>query len=291
LLYQACWYPNQFNIQEVLVMNNFFRSIGAILLLLLSSGCASTANNNFNSLLWMQSASEYKANTIQAYNTALKNIDAALDDRTWTAAKEQVGDCSSLPPAIVMDIDETVLDNSRYMGKVVLESGEWSSATWNEWVALKDAPAVPGAVEFINAMRGKNVKVIFISNRECKKGGTPGAEYCQEAGTIENLAKVGVGGVRPEDLLLLGEEAGWTSEKKSRREYISKKYRIVMLFGDDLGDFLAGVKSGITPQERDRLVGDNTNNWGRKWFMLPNPTYGSWISILHDPKSQYIMKY
>lgn len=272
-------------------MSNFFRSIGAMLLLLLSSGCASTANNNFNSLLWMQSASEYKANTIQAYNTALKNIDATLDDRTWTAAKEQVGDCSSLPPAIVMDIDETVLDNSRYMGKMVLDGGEWSSATWNEWVALKDAPAVPGAVEFINAMRGKNVKVIFISNRKCKKGDTPGAEYCQEAATIENLAKVGVGGVRPEDLLLLGEEAGWTTEKKSRREYISKKYRIMMLFGDDLGDFLAGVKSGITPQERDHLVGDNTNNWGRKWFMLPNPTYGSWISILHDPKSQYIMKY
>jgi 5'-nucleotidase (lipoprotein e(P4) family) len=273
-------------------MNNFCRSIFAGLLLLLSAGCASTtANNNFNSLLWMQASAEYKANATQAYNTALRNIDAALGDRKWTAAKEQVGDCSSLPPAIVMDIDETVLDNSRYMGKVVLEGGEWSAATWNEWVALQSATAVPGAVEFINAMKGKHVRVIFISNRECRKGDKSGAGYCQEAGTIENLAKVGVGGVLPEDVLLLGEEDGWTSEKKSRREYISKKYRIVMLFGDDLGDFLAGVKSTITPQERDRLVGENKDNWGRKWFMLPNPTYGSWFNILRDPKSQYIMKY
>ena len=276
---------------EVLAMNHFHRSIFAALFLLLSSGSAVADNNNFNSLLWMQVSAEYKANTTQAYNTALRNIDAALVDRTWTAAKEQVGGCSSLPPAIVMDIDETVLDNSPYMGKVVLEGGEWNAATWNEWVARKEATAVPGAVEFIKAMRDKNVRVIFISNRESRKGETPGSGYSQEADTIENLVKVGVAGVLPEDILLLGEEEGWTSEKRSRREYISKKYRIVMLFGDDLGDFLADVKSRITPQERDRLVSENKNNWGEKWFMLPNPTYGSWISILRNPKSQYLIKY
>ncbi len=261
------------------------------LLLLLSTGRALAENNNFNSLLWMQASAEYKANTIQAYRTALRNIDAALGDHKWTAAKEQVGDCSSLPPAIVMDIDETVLDNSRYMGKMVLEGGEWSAVTWNEWVAQQSATAVAGAVEFINAMKDKHVRVIFISNRECKRGDKSLAGSCQEAGTIENLEKVGVAGVLPEDVLLMGEQDGWTSEKKSRREYVSKKYRIVMLFGDDLGDFLPDVKSNITPEERDRLVGEYKNNWGRKWFMLPNPTYGSWINILRDPKSQYIIKY
>ena len=165
----------------------------------------------------MQTSAEYKANTTQAYNTALRNIDAALCDHTWTAAKEQVGNYSSLPPAIVMDIDETVLDNSRYMGRVVLENGEWNAVTWNEWVALQAATAVPGAVEFIKAMRDKNVRVIFISNRECRKGGSPGAGSCQEASTIENLAKVGVPDVLPEDVLLFGEEDSWTSEKKSRQ--------------------------------------------------------------------------
>jgi acid phosphatase len=91
--------------------------------------------------------------------------------------------------------------------------------------------------------------------------------------------------------MLKGEQEGWTSEKKSRREEVAKKYRIVMLFGDDLGDFLADVKTNITPQDRDRLVSENKVNWGRKWFMLPNPTYGSWLDILKEPKSQYIMKY
>lgn len=272
-------------------MNSFCRLICAGMLMLLSAGCASMANNNFNSLLWMQSSAEYKASAVQAYSAALANIDAALADRRWTAALEQSGDCSSLPPAVVMDIDETVLDNSRYMGKVVLENGVWNAKTWDEWVALQQATAVPGVIEFINAMRAKQVSVILISNRECMKRGESGSPCPQETDTILNLRKAGMLDAQPENLLLMGEVAGWTSEKKSRRELVSKQYRIVMLFGDDLGDFLPDVKSGITPDERDRLISEYRGNWGRKWFMLPNPTYGSWLNILRDPKSNYIMKY
>ena len=272
-------------------MKNVYRSIFAGVFLLFTTGCASTANNNFNSLLWMQSSSEYQANTIQAYNSALKHIDAALGDTSWTAAKEQTPGCSKLPPAVVMDIDETVLDNSRYMGKVVLENGQWSAETWDEWVALKEATAIPGAVAFINAMKKKNVTVVFISNRECgKRDGSPSG-CIQEPDTIENLAMVGVADVLPEQVLLKGEKDGWTSEKKSRREEIAKKYRIVMLFGDDLGDFLPDVKKNISPAERERLVEENRANWGKKWFILPNPTYGSWMSTLPEPKVESVRGY
>ncbi|ASQ90456.1 acid phosphatase [Prosthecochloris sp. GSB1] len=255
---------------------------------LLSVGCVSTAGSNFYSLLWMQSSAEYRANATLVYRAAMEHMDAALLDSSWTAAKEQDGDCSKLPPAVIMDIDETVLDNSRYMGKVVLENGRWSPDTWNEWVSLKEATAVPGAVAFIEAMKKKNVAVIFISNRECGRREGSESGCAQEADTIENLAKIGVSGVRPENVLLKGEREDWTSEKTSRREAVAKNYRIVMLFGDDLGDFLPDVKKNITPQERDRLVSENSGHWGRKWFVLPNPTYGSWLDILHDPKSQYI---
>jgi acid phosphatase len=272
-------------------MNHLPRSFGTGVFLLLLAGCASTANNNFNSLLWMQSSAEYRANTIQAYSTALKNIDAALADRRWTAAVEQTGECSSLPPAVVMDIDETVLDNSKYMGTVVLDNGKWSPATWEEWVLRKEATAIPGAVEFINAMKAKRVRVIFVTNRECGKPAPPGQECLQQAATIENLTRVGVFDVSPDNVLLKGEKEGWGSEKKSRREEVSKSFRIVMLFGDDLGDFLPGVKSNITPEERYRLVDEHRADWGRKWFMLPNPTCGSWLDILKDPMSQYLMKY
>ncbi|NTW83882.1 MAG: acid phosphatase [Chlorobiaceae bacterium] len=272
-------------------MKNFCNSLFAGVFLILSTGCASTGNNNFNSLLWMQSSAEYKAGAKQAYNTAMNTIDEALRDPHWTAAKEQPGDCSSLPPAVVMDIDETVLDNSKYMGKAVLEGGEWSPVTWDEWVARRDASAVPGAVEFINEMKKKHVQVIFISNRPCMKRGEIQQGCIQKTDTMENLSKAGVSDVSPENLLMTGEREGWTNEKKSRREYVAKKYRIVMLFGDDLSDFLPGVRGDITPQERDRLIEENKEKWGKCWFMLPNPTYGSWINILKDPKSQYIRSY
>ncbi|MBM3423073.1 MAG: acid phosphatase [Chlorobi bacterium] len=272
-------------------MNNFCRSLFAGMVLMLSAGCASTANNNLNSLLWMQSSAEYKASAVQTYNAAFQNIDAALADRSWTAAMEQDGDCVSLPPAVVMDIDETVLDNSDYMGRLVLENGAWSADTWDEWVALQEAAAVPGAIEFINAMRGKGVRVILISNRECRKRSESGEPCPQQTDTIANLRKAGMLDPGPETILLKGEEPGWTSEKKSRRERVAKKYRIVMLFGDDFGDFLPGVKSAITPEERDRLVGEYRGYWGKKWFMLPNPTYGSWLDILSEPKSGYIKTY
>ena len=271
-------------------MNVFSRSSFAGLLLLFT-GCASTANNNFNSLLWMQTSAEYRANTVQAYNEALRNIDAAVRDRSWTAALEQPGGCQELPPAVVMDIDETVLDNSPYMGKIVLENREWSTASWDEWVARKEAGSVPGAMDFINAVQKKGVRVILISNRACSKRDGSDEPCPQEADTIDNLRKAGMEDVRTENVLLAGEQPGWISEKKSRREAVAKRNRIVMLFGDDLGDFLSGVKTGITPEQREQLVDLHRQRWGKKWYLLPNPTYGSWMSVLGDPKSWYIRSY
>ncbi len=61
-----------------------------------------------------------------------------------------------------------------------------------------------------------------------------------------------------------------------------------MSVGDDLGDFLPHVKTNITPVERIRLVTEHADKWGTAWFILPNPQYGSWLSILNKPRSQYL---
>lgn len=158
-------------------------------------------------------------------------------------------------------------------------------------MAMKSAPAVPGAVDFINSMPDMGIEVIYITNRECKPGPEGGSSCPQEKDTIDNLLKVGIKEVEPENILLKGENPGWSSEKKSRREEVASRYRIVMLFGDDLGDFLPGVKKNITPMERDALVDTYSENWGMKWFVLSNPSYGSWMEILSDPKSGYLRGY
>lgn len=257
----------------------------------LLTGCATTqpeiTNNNFNSTLWVQTAAEYEANAIQAYNSAESNIDGALRDKSWTAALEQGSNYSLKPPAIILDIDETVLDNSQYQAQLVLDDEQFDPETWDEWIAMESAPAVPGAVDFINGMESLQVDVIYITNRECMVRRDGGPACPQKEDTIDNLKKVGIEKVDPDHVFLKGEQPGWTSEKQSRREVVASNHRIIMLFGDDLGDFLPDVKRNITPEERSELVEKYSEHWGRKWFVLSNPTYGSWESILSDPKSRH----
>lgn len=260
-------------------------------ILALLSGCAAQQNNLLYSTLWVQSAAEYKANCLQTYNMAAQNIDSAIHDKSWTAAVEQRGNLSSLPPAVVMDIDETVLDNSPYQAQLIIDGTGFDPRTWDEWIALKRAPAVPGAVSFINYLKGKNVAVFFITNRECAPRAGNDCPCPQEQEVIDNLAEVGIDGVKPEHVLMQNEQPGWGSEKKSRRETIAAGYRVLMLVGDDLGDFLPDVKKNITPLQRDALVRQYESCWGRTWYMLSNPTYGSWLRVLQDPKSDHLVGY
>ncbi|WP_319521967.1 HAD family acid phosphatase [uncultured Desulfosarcina sp.] len=271
-----------------------FKMVCFFSIAILTSGCAapqSNGNNTFNSTLWLQTASEYKANAIQAYNSAAHNIDKAIADRSWTAALEQEANGSPLPPAIILDVDETVLDNSQYQAQLLIDGATFDPESWDRWIAMKSAPAVPGAVDFINSVSAMGVEVIFITNRECKPISEAGPPCPQETDTIDNLLKVGITEVTPENILLKREKPEWSSEKKSRREEIAMRYRILMLFGDDLGDFLPDVKKDITPMQRDRLVDEYRDNWGVKWFVFSNPTYGSWMGILDEPKVRYLKGY
>jgi 5'-nucleotidase (lipoprotein e(P4) family) len=251
----------------------------------------SIADNNFNSTLWVQNAAEYKANSLQAYNAARNAIDQAIGDVTWTAMPEQREDYAKLPPAIIMDVDETVLDNSMYQAKMVLEGTDFDIRTWDQWVAMRGAPGVPGAIDFINTMADKGVTVIYVTNRACAPRPGNSDECPQQQDTIENLKLLGVKQVLPKHVLLKNGQPEWTSEKQSRRAAIAKEYRVVMLFGDDLGDFLPNVKKNITTPERAELVRQYQANWGTKWFVFANPTYGSWLRVLDAPQTQHLLGY
>ncbi|MCK5665753.1 MAG: hypothetical protein KAI17_19830 [Thiotrichaceae bacterium] len=253
--------------------------------------CSTITDKNFTSTLWIQTSSEYKANSIQVFNNAMEKLEISLSDKNWTAAIEQDNDYSLLPEAVVMDIDETVLDNSRYQGELIIQGADFTYETWDHWVSLKDASAVPGALSFIKQAKSRNVEIIFISNRECRSRKDNPSVCPQEMDTIENLEKLGITEIKPDNILLKNEITGWDSEKKSRRKYIAEKYRIIMLFGDDLGDFIPDVKKNISYQKRSALVSEYSDNWGRKWFIFSNPVYGSWLRVLEDPKMQYIRGY
>jgi len=215
--------------------------------------------------LWMQRAVEYKANALTVYALARLRLDEALADRNWTAAPgEQKGDYQDLPPAVVLDVDETVLDNSKYQVWLMRADQSFSTKTWNQFCAAQISSAIPGAVEFAKYAESKGVKVFYVTNR--------GAET--EKDTRANMAKLGfpLGG-NVDTFLMQGEKPDWTGAKSTRRATVAKDYRILLNIGDNLGDFDDRYRGS----EADRVKAFEAGGayWGKQWLMLANPTYGS----------------
>jgi 5'-nucleotidase (lipoprotein e(P4) family) len=256
--------------------------------MLCSSTLQANTHDNMNATLWYQSSAEFKASAIQTYQTATLQLPLAIADKSWTALTNQKENYQQLPPAIIVDIDETILDNSPVAAQSVLLNSGFDPKRWDQWVAMASAKAVPGAVAFVNTAESTGVKVLYISNRECEKRAGSDDSCPQKADTLRNLKAVGIEQIDASQIWLKSEQPLWSSEKESRRLLAAKDFRILMSIGDDFGDFLPDVKKNITPEQRSTLVDTYQNYWGTKWFVLANPTYGSWQTILEQPNSQYL---
>ena len=238
--------------------------------------------------LWVRNSSEFRVVSETIYQAAQFALHRGLAEPTWTAEPMQTGDLEGLPPAIIMDIDETVLDNSEPQAEMFLKGtcfDEFPRA-WDDWVAKRSAPAVPGAARFIRAARaardteGRAVHVFFITNRECAPRNGDASSCPQQDDTAANLEALGLGSpTLADDLMMKGERPEWESEKLARRQAVAREYRIVLNIGDDLADFLQGVRRGSIA-ERDAARCARGDLWGRGWFLLPNPMYGSWLVAL-----------
>ncbi|HET7126233.1 MAG TPA: 5'-nucleotidase, lipoprotein e(P4) family [Lysobacter sp.] len=228
------------------------------------------ASDNLNAVLWMQDSAEYGAVCETVYRAATAQLDAALADKTRDALvpEERGNAATGLPPAVILDVDETVLDNSPYQARLIANGKEYDDVSWDAWVAEKKAQPLPGVVAFTQAAAARGITVLYLSNRD---------EHLQAA-TIANLKAVGLP-VKDADVFLgLGtfvkdcEQNG--SEKNCRRRLAGQKYRVLMQFGDQLGDFVQIVSN--VPKDRGQLAGKYRDWFGQRWWMLPNPSYGSW---------------
>jgi acid phosphatase len=236
-------------------------------------GCVSVRDTHevLNSVLWIQTSAEYDTLSRLTFRQAKEALTRARADKTWTAALEQTGTFSNLPGAIVVDIDETVLDSSPFQGKVAAARTVYNQRLWDDWAARAQANGTPGASEFLSYARDNSVVVFYVTNRYFK----------QEKDTVANLQKRGF----PVDsggtfVLSRDEKPDWGSDKSSRRAFIAETHRILLLIGDDLGDFVSGAKD--TPKNRVQLAQKHSSFWGTRWFLLPNPIYGSWEYSLYD---------
>ena len=228
-----------------------------------------------NAVTWSRTSAEAEALYLQAYSAAKRSLDQALADRTWTAATEQVGTAfADLPPAVIVDIDETVLDTSDYMIEQIRSGEPFAKASWNAYVQRENAPPLPGALDFLKYAASKGVTVYYVSNREVAAGG-----YADEVEpTRRNLAKLQFPNTADTRTLLFRDAARGWKEKSPRRAEVAKTHRIVMMAGDNLYDFIDVAQA--TREKRDVAVEDHLAWLGTRWIVLPNPMYGSWESLL-----------
>ena len=272
----------------------FARPFLAAALLAALAGCATTtpvattpppvavvatvpANDNLNAVLWQQGSVEYRLIAGQTWRSALAMLDRAIKSPDWDALPKEARDGGSvrgLPHAVIVDVDETVLDNSVYQARLVASGASYNEATWDGWVREQAATPVPGAVEFAKAATARGVTVFYVTNR---------AEHLGEA-TLANLRAVGFPITDPGQFLGLGtvvegcESEG--SEKGCRRRLVGRSHRVLLQVGDQLGDFVDVAAN--SPSGREQAVRPYLGWVGERWFVLPNPTYGSWEPALFD---------
>jgi acid phosphatase len=214
----------------------------------------------------VQHSAEYRASTLQAYHLAQEKLNQALEDVSWTAALEQTDDYATLPPAVIMDVDETTLDNSPNEARLIRDQALFTYDTWDAWVEEARAEPVPGALEFATYAAGRGVTVFYVTNRQ---------DHLRES-TRRNLQKWGFPLVENQETILT---RGLDSDKGLRRSTIAQAYRILLLIGDDARDF-ASEFVGTSLPERNELPSEYLSYWGHKWIILPNPLYGDWEKVL-----------
>lgn len=208
-----------------------------------------------NAAAWLQSSAEYQAIASQTYADARNALDAALQ----TTSGEE-------PPAIILDLDETAMLNVPFEARMVKQGKTYDPAAWSQWVMESAATAVPGASEFLAYAHSRGVVLFYITNRKAE----------EEAATRRNLEELGFPlDANADTILTRGERPEWSSgDKTPRRDFVSSHYRVILVLGDDLNDFVPA--QGKSAEQRLEIVRANAGKWGRSWFILPNPAYGSW---------------
>jgi 5'-nucleotidase (lipoprotein e(P4) family) len=226
-------------------------------------------HEQLNSVLWVQTSPEYEFACIESYRLAGLKLDEALTDLHWTAALEQVEPYEDLPAAVILDVDETVLDNSPFEARLILANRSYNQSMWDAWVGEAAAGAVPGAQEFIQHAVEVGVEVFFVTNRGSRN----------EEPTVGNLAHLFGPAVTADRVLTKGEQAEWKSDKTSRRAHLATTHRILLLVGDDFNDFT--YLGHASPEKRLERARQYSEYWGSRWIMLPNPMYGGWEQALY----------
>ena len=238
----------------------------AFVFLTCSSGATAQSNqpqadNGYieGAVLWQQSSGERRALSFQAFALARMMLDRDLSMNRRLRK----------PRAVIVDLDETILDNGLNEGMQVRNHVNFNQKDWTDWINRAEATAIPGSVEFLRYAASRGVQVFYITNRN----------DVQKQGTATNLKKLGFPNVNDQTLLVQTDPKD--SSKEPRRQSVGAEYRVVLLMGDDLNDFARVFENVKTVESRIAAADRYREQFGKRFIMLPNPMYGNWESAIY----------
>lgn len=239
------------------------------------------ANRGLDATLFMQTSAEYRASCYQAYNLASTRLDELVKARMGLRTN---------PSAVVMDLDETVFDNSRFQVMLLQNGLAWNKDLWAEWEGKHagDVTAIAGAKEFIDTATKLGVEVFYVSNRN--------EEFGKQA--KKALAELGIPLRDDDHLQLMDPNDPGGSDKTKRFNQVRSQYDVLLYVGDNLKDFdedlgFGDIKKVPDGELDDRITARKAKvdggqvggkavreRFGSDWIILPNPTYGEWKAPL-----------
>ena len=227
---------------------------------------------------WMYGSGEGAAASIQTYRAFQQFVASAVNSRPRdsvviargsTFAQTTFVPCGRKPFAVVLDADETAVQNQGLEYAFAKRGVTSDRPVQNAWQAAPQtaSPAMPGAVDALNALRKMGVTVIFNTNRD----------NVNAASTAASLNTAGVGPAEHLKTMFLRGDVDGQSSKDGRRWHVADRYCVVAMAGDQLGDFWEALNDrSLEPLARRAATSTGTvgSLWGRGWFLLSNPVYG-----------------
>lgn len=214
-----------------------------------------------DAVLWQNAGAEAYRCYLQGYELAEMKLDANLGEIEEEKQMVPAAEFDARQPAVIVDVDETVLDNSPFEAEGIAGGLTYTPARWKEWTARASAAALPGSVDFLKYAVSYGCAVYYITNREAD----------EKQWTMENLIRAGFPMVDADHVMTRED----SSDKTARRARVSAKHRVVLLVGDQLTDFDERLKDRSTAQGR-AMVDAMADTLMRYFVLLPNPMYGVW---------------
>lgn len=215
------------------------------------------AQQSVNAVLWYNTSAEADYLIRQCYDLAALKLEKSLNSTH-----------SHGVPAVILDLDETVLDNSPFEMGLIASNMTYTEGAWAEWANKGNADALPGAIEFARLCMERGVEVFYLSNRSI--------DYLRP--TLSNLETLGFPNADPDHVML---KEGDDSDKSERRDIVGTNYNVVLMCGDNLRDF----REDFRTREDDfgkGLVVEMGDELREKFVLFPNPMYGEWTRSFVD---------